>query len=62
VAGLMTRIRLVMTCGRGVGALGEDDPDRRAPSVSDGGVVMGGGLARPRSWAGVTSRNSHFGM
>jgi hypothetical protein len=31
--------------------LGEDDPDRWAPSVSDGGAVMGGRPAHVRRWA-----------
>jgi hypothetical protein len=33
------------------GELREDDPDRWAPSVSDGGAVTGGRPARARRWA-----------
>jgi putative intracellular protease/amidase len=34
------------------GGLGEDDPNRWAPSVSDGGTVTGGRPAHAQSWAG----------
>jgi hypothetical protein len=36
-----------------MGELGEDSPDRWAPSVSDSGTVMGGRSAHARRWAGV---------
>jgi hypothetical protein len=41
VAGSTTRIWSVRTRRRGPGGLGEDGPDRWAPSVSDGSTVMG---------------------
>jgi hypothetical protein len=52
VAGSTTGIRLAMTRGRGGGGeSGEDDPDRWAPSISDGVTVTGGRPAHARSWA-----------
>jgi hypothetical protein len=39
------------TRARSRGGLGEDDLDRWAPSVGDGGVVTGGKLAHMRRWA-----------
>jgi hypothetical protein len=45
-------IRSAMTRGRRAGGIGGRQPRQWAPSVSDGGAVMGGGPAHVRSWAG----------
>jgi hypothetical protein len=52
VAGSTMGTRPAMTRWHGVWEeLGQDGPDRWAPSVSDGGTVMGGRPAHGRRWA-----------
>jgi hypothetical protein len=55
VAGSTTGIRLATTRVRGAGGLGEDGPNKWAPSVNDGSAVTAGRTARARRWAGVSA-------